>query len=144
MKVLITKLLIAIALASLVSCFGASPGADVLSTLLTAYSVVFSVFVSFAVSFNLREVRNSTVRNSILKPISSMTQWAIIDFVYTTIFYALCPAKPMRVLWLDISTFLQVLILINMISVAFAFWTLRKLRTKLEEVLQKEDEERQL
>ncbi len=73
-----------------------------------------------------------------------MTQWAIIDFVYTTIFYALCPAKPMRVLWLDISTFLQVLILINMISVAFTFWTLRKLRTKLEEVLQKEDEERQL
>ena len=142
MKVLITKLLIAIALASLVSCFGVSPGTDVLSTLLTAYSVVFSVFVSFAVSFNLREVRNSTVRSSILKPISSMTQWAIIDFVYTTIFYALCPAKPMRVLWLDIPTFLQ--LLINMISVAFAFWTLRKLRTKLEEVLQKEDEERQL
>ncbi|WP_297165896.1 hypothetical protein [uncultured Porphyromonas sp.] len=50
----------------------------------------------------------------------------------------------MRVLWLDISTFLQVLILINMISVAFTFWTLRKLRTKLEEELQKEDEERQL
>lgn len=142
MKTVLIRFCIALVLGILTASCGFAAGHSTASVLMASYSILFSVFISFATSFNTMGVRNERIRKEILDALRSMRHWSIVDYVYTAILFVFFADFPTSFTFWEIRinppAILAMIAMVNLIASAINFSSLRNLKEKLEEKLLEE------
>ena len=125
----------------ILSFLGVQFGNPETNVLFTVYGIVFSVFVSFAVTFSSRNIRRPKSKRDVMSELSGLTNGAVLDFITISILYSVLVGLSTKTftfsLWkaflcVKLDTVFYLVILVFLCVMAYRFLKLRNLQDKLE------------
>lgn len=148
MKQLIARLVIAICLGSVLSCFLPKQISEgLIQALFTVLGIVFSIAMGLLVSFNLSSVLNDDFRKNIRSSIESTRNWLLIDFAISTLAFSVGMIYSsfhffIKTVCIRLEIICIALITVSLVYEIYNFRLINKLRIDIEECLIKEENKR--
>lgn len=143
MTKLILRIIIAVAIATILAIAGVSGNAAVLQTLFTVLGIVFSISMSLLVSFSLSKILNKQMRMTLRSSITHVRNMLLLDFgvaTFVLVVALIWNEKHLRYTFscwgvIDIMLTAVVLVATSLIYEIYNFSKLHKLHTDIEDAV---------